>query len=313
MKNIKICRFITSTSPKPRIGIVNNEQLWTLKQLLPSELYKTEMEQWNVEQMIPSWETLYPNFVPSHEGVPLSNVQVVSPLSNYGREVFCIGKNYGDHVKEMAGSRTMNSLTVAQGASPIIFTKTRTSIPLHPVIVSSESLTKQLDYEAEFAVIVGKKVRAVSEESAWDCVFGYSLLNDVTARDLQKRHGQWILGKGADTFCPIGPFIVPVSSLPNPQAINEWTITCLVNGELRQKGSVNQMIHSIPKQLEVISTSITLFPGDVLATGTPSGVGAGFQPEKFLKNGDEIKIECPQIGTLLQTVVITSNLRPAKL
>jgi len=314
MQHIKICRFVTGSSSKPQIGIVANSMVYTLKELLPNDAYTANMDNWTVEEMIPSWPELHPRLKPRKTGRNLDAVTLVSSLSNYGREVFCVGKNYLDHVKEMAQSSTMNALTTAAPSHPIIFTKTRTSIPLHPIIKASPSLTTQLDYEAEFGVVIAKPCRNVaSSEQAWQCIFGYTLLNDVTARDLQKQHGQWVLGKSCDSFCPVGPWIVPVSHLPSPQVVLDWTLSCHVNDELRQQGSVRQMIHDIPSLIRVISKSITLLPGDLIASGTPAGVGAGFKPEKFLKNGDTITIHSPAIGTLKQTVEIAADLAIAKL
>jgi 2-keto-4-pentenoate hydratase/2-oxohepta-3-ene-1,7-dioic acid hydratase in catechol pathway len=155
-------------------------------------------------------------------------------------------------------------------------------------------LTRQLDYEAELAVVIGKPGRGIRPEDAWDHVWGYTIVNDVTARDLQQKHRQWFIGKSMDTFCPMAPWIVTADEV---DATN-LSVKCWINGELRQDATTSDLIFDIPTIIATLSAGMTLQPGDVIATGTPAGVGIGFSPPRFLVPGDLMKIEISGIGTL---------------
>jgi len=155
--------------------------------------------------------------------------------------------------------------------------------------------TGGLDYEGELCVVIGRGGRGITKAEALSHVFGYTIVNDVTARHLQKRHSQWILGKGLDSFCPMGPAILTADEVPDPRAL---TLTTWVNGEQRQHAPISDLIFDIPTLIEAISAAITLEPGDVIATGTPAGVGIGFSPPRFLAKGDVVRIEVPGIGVL---------------
>ena len=182
-------------------------------------------------------------------------------------------------------------------AVPIFFTKATTSvIGPEEEIDSHPAATKEVDYEGELGVIIGKRCTNVAAEDAMKYVYGYTIINDVTARDLQKKHVQWFKGKSLDTFCPMGPTVM-VGDWPVP-----FTIYTKVNGHLRQEGSTNDLIFSIPRLIEVLSDGMTLLPGDVIATGTPQGVGMGQNPPQFLKKGDVVEITIDPIGTLKNTV-----------
>ncbi|GAA0374554.1 fumarylacetoacetate hydrolase family protein [Bacillus horti] len=224
-----------------------------------------------------------------------SEVKVLAPYAP-PKNIFCIGKNYADHVLEMAKDQA-----VALPKFPVIFTKPYTAIiGQGEEIQSYPELTQQLDYEGELVVIIGKEGKNISAAEAFDYVFGYSILNDVTARDLQQQHVQFFKGKSLDSFAPFGPRIVHRSAIENPHQLQ---IKTLVNGEVRQNGTTSDMIFSIPALIEVISRGMTLEPGDLIATGTPSGVGNGFNPPKFIKAGDTVSIEVSDIGTLENPVV----------
>ena len=160
-------------------------------------------------------------------------------------------------------------------------------------------MTSKLDYEVELAVVIGKKAFRVSKEKAYDYVFGYTIMNDVSARDLQKEHAQWVMGKSPDTFAPLGPSIVHKSDIPDPHNLY---IRCSINGEIRQNANTKDMVFDIPTLIATISSVITLEPGDIIATGTPSGVGVGFNPPKFLNFGDEMRLEIENIGVLVNTI-----------
>jgi 2-keto-4-pentenoate hydratase/2-oxohepta-3-ene-1,7-dioic acid hydratase in catechol pathway len=167
-------------------------------------------------------------------------------------------------------------------------------------IDTSNDSTGSTDYEGELAVVIGRTGKRVAAADAWDHVFGYTVVNDVTARGLQRRHVQWLIGKGADTFCPMGPCLVTADEIPDIQAVRVKTT---VNGEPRQRGQVADLIFDIPTLISTLTTSMTLEPGDVIATGTPSGVGAGFDPPRFLQAGDVVEVTVDGIGTLSNPVI----------
>ncbi|PKR77939.1 5-carboxymethyl-2-hydroxymuconate isomerase [Halalkalibacillus sediminis] len=228
------------------------------------------------------------------ESVALSEVRVVAPFIPK-KNVMCIGKNYREHALEMSEGDPG-----AIPDEPVIFTKSPTSvIGCGESIELNSSITKQLDYEGELAVVIGRKGKNISRDQAMEHVFGFTIINDVTARDLQKKHKQFFRGKSLDTFCPMGPVIVHRDAIPDVQNLSVRTI---VNGEERQNGSTKDMIFSVDELIEVLSDGMTLEPGDVIATGTPSGVGKGFNPPKFLKSGDEVRISIESIGELVNKV-----------
>lgn len=225
--------------------------------------------------------------------IPLHRIRIVSPLPENERNIFCIGKNYPNHIAEF--ERTAKA---DMPAHPVIFTKAATAvIGTEDTIQAHASLTKELDYEGELAVIIGKTGADIPLAEAMDYVYGFTILNDVTARDLQRCHSQWFHGKSLDTFCPMGPYILLRDTAPD-----HFTIRTEVNGEIRQDASTSECIFSIPQLLHILSQGTTVHAGDVLATGTPAGVGIGFQPPKFLKAGDTVRITISSIGTLTNTV-----------
>ena len=161
--------------------------------------------------------------------------------------------------------------------------------------IAMPDLTQQVDYEVELGVIIGKRAKKVARGEAMDYVFGYTIINDVTARDLQKRHSQWIIGKGLDTFCPMGPYLVHKSAISDVENLN---ISLKLNGELRQNANTGQLIFKIPELIAIISAGVTLEPGDIIATGTPAGVGLAMNPPTFLKPGDEMELAISELGIL---------------
>ncbi|MDB5379059.1 MAG: fumarylacetoacetate hydrolase family protein, partial [Rubritepida sp.] len=226
----------------------------------------------------------------------LADATLCAPIPRTPKNIFCVGKNYHEHAKEFAGSGFDGGAKDVVPSFPVVFSKPHTSIIANgEPILGHLDPTGGLDYEGELGVVIGKGGRGISKADALSHVFGYTIVNDVTARHLQKRHSQWILGKGLDSFCPMGPAILTADEVPNPTKL---TLTTWVNGKQRQHAPVSDLIFDIPTLIEAISAAITLEPGDLIATGTPAGVGIGFNPPVFLKTGDVVRIEVPGVGTL---------------
>jgi len=228
--------------------------------------------------------------------VPLSSVELLAPIPEPLRDIWCVGKNYFEHAKEFHNSGYDSSSKEAVPQYPIIFTKATTSVIANGAAVNSAlDYTNSVDYEGELGVVIGKRAFQVAKEDAMSYVFGYTIINDVTSRELQKRHGQWIIGKGIDTFCPMGPWLVTADEIKD---VTQLELVTTVNGEVRQKVSVADLIFDIPTLISTMSATTTLLPGDIIATGTPVGVGIGFTPPKYLKPGDEVKVSITSLGEL---------------
>lgn len=224
---------------------------------------------------------------------PIESVTVLAPVPKPAKNVFCVGKNYAEHAIEMGSKDDIPEHVM-------VFTKAPTSVIGHKAaILDHKEVTEQLDYEGELAVVIGKRGIGIKREEALDYVFGYTIINDVTARDLQARHKQFFIGKSLDTTCPMGPWIVHKSAIGNPNNLN---IQTLVNGEVRQDSNTEHFIFPVEEIISVLSKGMTLEPGDIIATGTPAGVGKGFKPPRFLKSGDTIEISVEGIGTLSNIV-----------
>lgn len=230
--------------------------------------------------------------------IALAKVELLAPIPRPRRNIFCVGKNYAAHAKEFAGSGFDAGHTGAPEelpTDPIVFTKAPECVIGHGAAIwSAEGVTDFLDYEAELAVIIGIGGRGITRQDAMRHVWGYTIINDVTARDWQKRHKQWFLGKSFDTFAPMGPFAVTADAIDGAAL----DLTCRVNGELRQHANTRDLIFDIPTLIETISAGITLMPGDIIATGTPEGVGIGRKPPTALRRGDLIEIDIAGIGRL---------------
>lgn len=226
------------------------------------------------------------------EGLPaefvhaLSEVQL-APLIDQPSKVICIGLNYADHCREQ---------NLDLPTSMILFAKFPSAIngPEGKIFWPKE-VSQQVDYEAELAVVIGKTARNVSEQDAYEYIAGYTIANDVSARDVQFADQQWVRGKSFDTFCPIGPCLVTRDEIPQPHQLG---IRCWVNGEIRQDSNTDQMIFTIPEAIAFITRTCTLLPGDIICTGTPNGVGVFRDPPVFLKSGDVIEIEIEKLGRL---------------
>lgn len=238
----------------------------------------------------------------SLQGLSSDMVKLKAPIPYPRRNVFCLGKNYEEHAREIKLTRiTGNEIPKV----PIYFTKAASpAIGSGDSIEFSSKVTRQVDYEVELGVIIGKDGKNIKKEEAEDYVFGYTIINDVSARDLQGSHIQWFKGKSLDTFCPMGPCIVHKNEVPFPVNLD---IKCFVNGELRQNSNTKNLIFDIPYIISDLSKGLTLKAGDIIATGTPSGVGMGFNPIKVLKAGDSIECYIEKIGSLVNNVVVLSH------
>jgi 2-keto-4-pentenoate hydratase/2-oxohepta-3-ene-1,7-dioic acid hydratase in catechol pathway len=227
---------------------------------------------------------------------PLDGVRLHAPISRPPKDVLCVGRNYREHATEFTRSGFDASERAEVPEDPVIFTKAATSIvgPEDPILLENDP-TGTTDYEGELAVVIGRGGRRIGRSDALRHVFGYTVLNDVTARALQQRHVQWYLGKSPDTFCPMGPSIVTADELPDVGA--SWLRT-RVNGELRQEAPIEDLLFDVPTLIATISETTSLEPGDVIATGTPVGTGMGFDPPRFLTAGDRVEVTIDGIGTL---------------
>lgn len=234
--------------------------------------------------------------VPAGESIALDSVKLLPPIS--GRDILCVGKNYAAHAQEFNKSGYDASDKIDQPSHPVIFTKRSTSIVAsgHDIYPHPD-FTQSLDYEGEIGVIIGKPGFAIDESNALDHVWGYTIINDVTAREKQRDHKQFYIGKSADTFCPMGPIAVPAAQLPKVLRVQTY-----VNGQKRQDGTTEDLIFSVANLVKTLSEGITLQPGDVLATGTTAGVGFGQDPPKFLKPGDSVEITVTGLGKLTNRI-----------
>jgi 2-keto-4-pentenoate hydratase/2-oxohepta-3-ene-1,7-dioic acid hydratase in catechol pathway len=227
--------------------------------------------------------------------VPVSSVKLEAPLPLPRRNLWCAGRNYHAHAKELSASVFKDNDANAESWA-IVFTKVPESVvgPYDNVQLPGAAISEQIDYEAELTVVIGRGGKNITRADAMSHVFGYTIINDVTARDVQMRHQQWDMGKSFDTFCPMGPWIVTADELDGTKT----RVRCWVNGELRQDARTENMIFDIPTLIETVSRGITLYPGDLIATGTAAGVGMGFKPPKYLKSGDVVRMEIDGIGSI---------------
>jgi 2-keto-4-pentenoate hydratase/2-oxohepta-3-ene-1,7-dioic acid hydratase in catechol pathway len=277
------------------VGIVSSD----LQSILPLELSSSDRER----GALPIVELLAEGKPMPATGAPiaLASVRLTAPIPRPRRNIFCVGKNYHAHAKEFAGSG-FDSSAKAGGdipTVPIYFSKVPESVigPDEAIRIVAEVSTA-IDYEVELAVVIGKGGKGIAKADAMKHVWGYTIINDVTARDWQQRHMQWLLGKSFDTFCPMGPWLVSADECDGTKT----NVRCYVNGEERQNASTRDLIFDIPTLIETLSAGITLYPGDLIATGTPAGVGIGFKPPKYLKAGDVVRLEIDGIGTLENTL-----------
>jgi 2-keto-4-pentenoate hydratase/2-oxohepta-3-ene-1,7-dioic acid hydratase in catechol pathway len=286
------CASLAGVSTPPQPAVVHNGRCWLL-----GERFSV------ISQLIEHWSGVEALQLREKDSLPLSAVRLHAPLAP-SCTVFCIGKNYLDHVNEVSSSLPGLSAAPVAGppAKPIVFTKSSNAVCASGDAILLPPSSSQVDYEGEVVVVIGKAGRCIPRALALEHVFGVTIADDVSARDLQRDHGQWFLGKNADTFCPCGPWIVPGL---DPSSLELRTF---VNGELRQSGNTSQLIFGVAQLIETISAGITLRPGDVILTGTPAGVGAGFKPPRWLAPGDVVRVEVSDVGVLENTVEAYSKL-----
>ena len=238
----------------------------------------------------------------SGDELAFDQVRFLAPVPRPRRNIMCVGKNYFEHAHEFTRSGFDSSASSAKDAipsAPIVFTKMpETVVASGTPMGYPNGASQQLDYEAELGVIIGKPGLAIGKADAMSHVFGYVIINDLTARDLQAKHKQWFLGKSFETSCPMGPWVATADELDGANL----NVKCWVNGELRQNANTQDLIFDIPTLIETLSAGTMLLPGDIIATGTPVGVGIGFNPPRFLNSGDVVDIEIDGLGRLSNPV-----------
>lgn len=252
--------------------------------------------EWDLVRLIEHWQEASAALARhAGESIPVADVEVLAPFPTPRRNIICVGKNYREHVEEFEKSGYDKTQSAQPMDRAIFFTKaTSTVCGPNSIIEDHSALSTEIDYEAELAVIIGSTCRGVSAESALDHVWGYTIVNDVTARDVQRDHLQWFLGKSLDGFCPMGPVAATFDELD----LADTAITSSVNGELRQSSNTGMLMRGVPELIETLSAAMTLVPGDIIATGTPSGVGIGFTPPRFLAPGDTVSVRIQGLGCL---------------
>lgn len=279
------------------VGVLNVEN----QEIIPIENIFPQSPPLSMQEFIEKfseaiWEDIQKGVVVKN-GIPLSQIKLSAPIPKPIRGIICLGKNYQEHVKEMASAVNQ---TAEVPDYPVYFSKmVDRALGDNDLIPNHIEVTKELDYEVELAVVIGKEGNNIPKEKAEEYIFGYTILNDITARNLQKQHSQWFKGKSLDGTCPMGPYLVHKCAIKFPP---DLSIQSFVNGELRQNSKTSDLIYSIAHIISDLSRGITLKPGDVISTGTPSGVGMGFKPSKFLKPGDEIICYIEKIGRLTNKV-----------
>jgi 2-keto-4-pentenoate hydratase/2-oxohepta-3-ene-1,7-dioic acid hydratase in catechol pathway len=287
-KNLKLAQF--KTQKEIRIGLAKEDEILDLWEMAAQDKTKN---------FFPSMEELLSMDGPSFEMTkklvkesPINAqkpVQILAPLMRPSK-IICLGKNYLGHVKETKASVPAN---------PILFPKFSTSIIASGEPIVLPEFSQAVDYEIELAVIIGRKARKIPPEEVFSYIAGYTIANDITARDIQREDGQWTRGKSLDTFLPLGPFLVTTDEISDPQNL---TMQLQLNSEVMQEGSTADMIFPIPEILSFISEGITLLPGDIILTGTPPGVGFARDPPIFLKSGDRLELEIEGLGRLCNPV-----------
>ena len=255
-----------------------------------SALLRGDEPAWQLVQSVVAWAETLPDAKIASFRQPLDQVRLAPPVANPSK-IICVGLNYRDHCLEQ---------DIELPDRPILFAKFPSSVigPGDEIRWPSDA-SQKVDYEAELAVVIGRQARNITVEQAYDYVAGYTIVNDVSARDAQFADGQWIRGKSFDTFCPMGPYLLSADEVPDPHNLD---IRCWVNGELRQESNTRELVFKVHDLLAYISKTSTLMPGDVLITGTPGGVGVFRDPQVFLKPGDLVEIEIDKLGRLSNRV-----------
>lgn len=310
---MRFVSFATTDIPKPHLGIVQNDEVLdvdlaahALTLIGPDSLLELIEHYEQGHAILQAIENKaagrtfseVKTFASIGAVHSITNVQLAAPIPRPRKNIMCMGQNYADHAQESNAARGI--ATVASDP-PAVFTKAPTTVngPYSEIIIDP-AVSEQIDWEAELAVIIGTGGKNIREEDALAHVFGYTVLNDVSARDIQFRHKQYFRGKSLDGFCPMGPWIVTADEIPDPQQL---PIRLKVNGVIKQESNTSQMIYSVAQTIALLSTGMTLEAGDIIATGTPSGVGFARKPPEFLHAGDVMETEIEGIGLLRNTIV----------
>ncbi len=286
---MKIATF--SMQSEQHIGLVQDDQIISLTALCPEEFpacMKKFIER--SSELRTRAERLIKQRINEDAIFKTSEVKILPPIVKPDK-IICVGLNYFDHCKETG---------MEPPESPVIFSKYSNAIAGHNDAIEIPINSTEVDFEAELAFVIGKEAKHVSEEEAIEYVFGYTIMNDISARDLQFQDGQWSRGKTADTFAPFGPVIVTKDEVGDPHNL---AISLELNGEIMQDSNTSNLIFTVPKIISFLSQSMTLMPGDLIATGTPPGVGMGRNPKIWLKNGDRMNVSIEKIGTLSNHVI----------
>ena len=282
-----------STGSAQHVGVVDPDAgvVHDVSALLPAGA--------GVLDVIEGWAELGPALERDAAAQPrhaLDSVRLHAPIPVPRRDIFCVGKNYRDHVVEFGRSGyDQPDRSEALPEYPVVFSKATTSVngPFDDIEPHTD-VTSELDYEAELGVIIGRGGRGISRADAYDHVWGYTVINDFTARDLQRKHKQWLIGKSLDTHAPMGPYAVSADEIDD---VTSLQVQSVVNGEPRQSAPVKDLIFDIPELIATLSAGITLRPGDLIATGTPAGVGIGFDPPRFMVSGDVVEVSITGLGS----------------
>ncbi|WP_026704761.1 fumarylacetoacetate hydrolase family protein [Flavobacterium soli] len=299
---MKLLTYKTTTS-EPRLGFLHNNQVVDMEDFgesvnfpLPSDMLELIDMGLEVIPEINEFLTEIDADSLAEVSYSMEEITILAPIPTPRKNIIGIGLNYTEHVAESA--RTLDT-TGKLPQKPIIFSKPPTTVTAtNTNILLNRKLTQQLDWEVELAVVIGKKGKYVAKEDAMDYVFGYTVINDISARDC-RREGQWIVSKGQDTFAPMGPYLVTADEIENPHNLN---LSLKVNGVEKQNSNTQFLLFNINDLIEDLSTVFTIEPGDIIATGTPSGVGAGRNPQEWMWDGDVVEATVEGIGTIVNTV-----------
>ena len=290
-------RLVTyvGNSDNTKTGLLINDRVVPLEQLgISNDMNEIIKDFQKVKKLISE------NKIENLKTLDLSDIKLHAPIPRPLRNIMCVGKNYHDHAQEFYGSGFDSSGKKAVADFPVIFTKATTSvIATDENIILANDYTNTTDYEGELGLILSKGGKNIKPEDAYDYIFGYTIINDVSARNIQKQHEQWFIGKSPDTYCPMGPAIVTSDEIGD---VTKLKLKTTVNGEVRQDSIVERLIFDIPTLLSTISKTMTLEVCDVIATGTPAGVGIGFEPPVYLKSGDQVEVSIDKLGVLRNTV-----------
>jgi len=290
-------RLVTyvGNSDNTKTGLLINDRVVPLEQLgISNDMNEIIKDFQKVKKIISE------NKIENLKTLDLSDIKLHAPIPRPLRNIMCVGKNYHDHAQEFYGSGFDSSGKKAVADFPVIFTKATTSvIATDENIILANDYTNTTDYEGELGLILSKGGKNIKPEDAYDYIFGYTIINDVSARNIQKQHEQWFIGKSPDTYCPMGPAIVTSDEIGD---VTKLKLKTTVNGEVRQDSIVERLIFDIPTLLSTISKTMTLEVCDVIATGTPAGVGIGFEPPVYLKSGDQVEVCIDKLGVLRNTV-----------